>query len=406
MYARVSLLAALVAATALGADPTWPRWRGPDGDGQSPETNLPLKWDAKSVVWRTPLPGAGQSSPVVWGDRLFLTAAPDGGAKRVVLALDRKTGKILWEKQAWAGTPEKSHAQNGWATATCATDGERVVAFFGKGGLHCYSADGKPLWSKTLGEFPGVWGTSASPVIVGNLVVQNCEAAGEGALVAFDKTSGAEAWRTPRPAPEKGGWSTPVLVKANGKQELVLNGERAVTGYDPQTGKELWRCKSFSGRGEPTATPADGLVFLVNGQPGDIYAVRPGGTGDVTKSHMAWHTPRKGGRDQPSPIVVGKYLVVSNMAGLATCYDAPTGKVLWSDRLKGAFSSSPVAAGGKVFFQNEGGDTTVLEPGPEYKVAAENTLGVKGEVFRASLVPCGGYWFTRSDKAAYCVGPK
>ena len=144
----------------------------------------------------------------------------------------------------------------------------------------------------------------------------------------------------------------------------------------------------------------------MNGQPGDIYAVRPGGRGDVTKSHMAWHTPRKGGRDQPSPILAGNFLVVANMAGLATCYDAPTGKVLWSDRLKGSFSSSPVAAGGRVFFQNEAGDTTVIEPGPELSVVASNTLGAKGEVFRASLIPCGGQWFTRSDKAAYCIGAK
>ena len=189
---------------------------------------------------------------------MFLTTAPDGGKSRVVLALDRKTGKILWEKEVWKGSPEKSHAQNGWATATCATDGERVVAFFGKGGLHCFAVDGKPLWSKNLGEFPGVWGTAASPVIVGDLVIQNCDAAGEGLLVAFDKTTGKEAWRTPRTAPERGGWTTPVLVKVGDKQELVLNGEKAVTGYDPATGKELWHCKSFIGRGEPTVTPGAG----------------------------------------------------------------------------------------------------------------------------------------------------
>jgi outer membrane protein assembly factor BamB len=266
--------------------------------------------------------------------------------------------------------------------------------------------DGKLLWSKNLGEFPGVWGTAASPVIAGSLVVQNCDAAGEGSLVAFDKTTGAEVWRTPRTAPERGGWTTPVLVTVGDRQELVLNGEKAVTGYDPVTGKELWHCKSFAGRGDPTVTPGAGLLFVVNGQPGDIYAVRPGGRGDVTESHMAWHTPRKGGRDQPSPILAGNFMVVANMSGLATCYDVPTGKVLWSDRLKGAYSSSPVAVGRRVFFQNDAGDTTVIEPGPELMVTTVNTLGAKGEVFRASLSPCGGQWFTRSDKAAYCIGGK
>ena len=280
-----------------------------------------------------------------------------------------------------------------------------MVAFFGKGGLHCYSVEGKPLWSRDLGSFPGPWGTAASPVIVGDLVIQNCDAQGEGALVALNKLDGKPVWRTLRPAPERGGWTTPVLIQVGDRQELVVNGERAVTGYDPVSGKELWSCKSFSGRGDPTVCPGKGLVFVVNGQPGDIYAVKPGGSGDVTKTHMAWHTPRKGGRDQPSPILVGDYLVVANMAGITTCYEAATGKALWTERLKGAFSSSPIAAGGKAYFQNEAGETFVIEPGPEAKVVAQNTLGARGEVFRASLTACGGQMFTRSDKALYCIGP-
>src|SRR5262249_50578914 len=214
------------------------------------------------------------------------------------------------EKEAWTGTPEASHAQNGWASACCATDGERVVAFFGKGGIHCYSVDGKPLWSRDLGTFPGQWGTAASPIIVGDLVIQNCDAQGASSIVALNKNSGQEVWRTARSAPERGGWSTPVLVQAGDHQELVLNGETAVTAYDPLTGKVLWTCKSFAGRGEPTITPGRGLVFMVNGLRGDMYAVRPGGNGDVTRSHMAWHTPRRGGRDQPSPIVIRKYLIL------------------------------------------------------------------------------------------------
>jgi outer membrane protein assembly factor BamB len=238
-------------------------------------------------------------------------------------------------------------------------------------------------------------------------VIQNCDAANQGLLAAFDKSTGMEKWRTPRTAPERGGWTTPVLAKVGDQQELVLNGEKAVTAYDPATGKELWRCSSFSGRGEPTVTQgAGGLLFVVSGQPGDIFAIRPGGRDDVTKTHMACHTPRKSGRDQPSPILAGNFMVVADMAGVATCYDAPTGKALWSDRLKGAYSSSPVAVGRRVFFQNEVGVTTVIEPGPELNVVAENTLGVKGEVFRASLIPCAGHWFTRSDKAAYCIEAK
>lgn len=396
-----------IAFPTLAADPNWPQYRGPRWDGHSLETGIPTQWDARSVVWKADLKGRGQSSPVVWGDRIFLTTALDNGAERVVFCLDRKTGKLLWEQVAWKGTPEKSHAMNGWATATCATDGERVFAFFGKGGLHAYTVEGKPLWSRELGEFAGPWGTSASPMLVCDLLVQNCDAAQEAYLLAVDKTTGKTVWKTPRDVPERGGWSTPILVKSNSGQELVVNGAKVVTGYDPVKGTKLWTCKTFNGRGEPTATPGLGLVFMVNGLRGDIYAIRPGGKGDVTSSHMAWHTPRQGGRDQPNPIVVGKYLVVADMTGITTCYDGEKGNVIWKDRLDGKFSSSPIAVEGKMYFQNEAGVTYVLDPGPAMKVVSKNTLEATAkEEFRASLTPSNGQLFSRSDKTLYCIEAK
>src|SRR5262245_37261378 len=163
------------------------------------------------------------------------------------------------------------------------------------------------------------------------MVIQNCDAAGEGSLVAVEKKTGKDVWKVKRPAPERGGWTTPVLVNVGNKQELVLNGEAMVTAHDPTSGAQLWSCKSFVGRGDPTVTPGKGLLFVVNGQPGDIYAIKPGGSGDVTKSHMAWHTPRKNGRDQPSPILVDDYLVVCSMQGITSCYQASTGKPLWTE---------------------------------------------------------------------------
>lgn len=367
---------------------------------------MPVHWDAQAIVWKTPLPGLGQSSPMIWGDQIFLTAALDKGKKRVVLCVDRLKGTILWQQEAWSGPPEPSHIMNGWASASCATDGERVVAFFGKGGLHCYAMDGKPLWSRDLGEFAGKWGTSACPIIVGDLVVQNCDALKEAFLVGIDKKTGKTMWQTPRTVPEKGGWSTPVLVKAGGRLELVLNGEKAVTAYDPVRGTQLWSCKSFAGRGEPTVTPANGLVYVINGLAGDIYAVRPGGSGDVTRTHMTWHTPRKGNRDQPSPIVVGNYLVVTDMKGITACYDSASGKELWKSRLgDGAFTASPIAAGGLVYFLNETGVTFVLEPGPQKKLVAENSLAAgRDEIFRASLTPNHGRIYARSQTHLYCIG--
>jgi len=394
----------VIALPCLAADANWPQWRGPRGDGHSAEAGVPIQWDARSVVWKAPLKGRGQSSPVIWGNRIFLTTALDNGKQRLVFCLDRKDGKLLWERVAWRGTPEKSHEMNGWATPTCATDGERVFAFFGRGGLHAFTVDGKPLWSRDLGRFEGPWGTSASPILAGDLVIQNCDAEKEAYLLAVDKRTGKTVWKTPRDVPERGGWSTPVLVPVSGRQELVLNGARAVTGYDPVTGKVLWSCRSFNGRGEPTATPGCGLVFMVNGLPGDLYAVRPGGSGDVTRSHMAWHTPRRGGRDQPSPIVVDNYLVVADMGGITTCYEADSGKELWKERLNSRFLSSPIAAGGRVYFQNEAGVTYVIEPGAKKKLVSQNNLDAPtDETFRASLTPSGGQVFARSDRALYCI---
>ena len=402
-FAFLLLLTGYSTAPAVADD--WPSWRGPAGDGHTKESGLPTRWDAKSVLWKTALPGEGQSSPVVWGDRIFLTAALQKGKKRVVLCVDRHKGNILWQDEAWAGTPEKSHELNGWASATCATDGERVVAFFGKGGLHCYSVDGKKIWSRDLGSFAGDWGTSACPIIVGDLVIQNCDSTKDAYLIGVDKKTGATVWKTPRKDTPKGGWSSPVLADSGKGKELVLNGETVVTGYDPATGKELWKCKSFAGRGEPTVVPGNGLVYVVNGLAGDIYAVKLGGSGDVTNTHIAWHTPRKGKRDQPSPILVGNYLLAANMDGVITCYHSGTGKILWRDPLRGGtFTASPIAAGGLVYFLNEAGETSVIEPGPTFKRIAENSLGASGELFRASLTPANGQIFARSQTHLYCIG--
>jgi outer membrane protein assembly factor BamB len=398
----IAFLACGVSAAA--ADGDWPNWRGPTCDGHSSETTIPVRWDEKSIVWRTDLPGQGQSSPVVWGDRIFLTTALDSGRQRVVLGIDRRDGRIIWQQTVWTGEPEQSHGMNGWASATCATDGERVVAFFGRGGLHCLDVDGKKLWSKDLGQFQGPWGTGASPLIVGDLVFQNCEAEDQASIAAFDKRTGEIVWQMPRDIPERGGWSSPVLVASASKRELVLNGFNGVTSYDPTSGKKLWFCKSFNGRGEPTATPGQGLVFLVNGLAGDIYAVRPGGEGNVTETHMAWHTPRKAGRDQPSPIVVGEFMIVASMDGIACGYDVSTGRELWKDRLGGRFTSSPIAAGSLVYFQGDAGETVVIKPGPQLTVVSRNSLPTAGgDVFRASLTPSRSQIFSRSNKTLYCV---
>jgi outer membrane protein assembly factor BamB len=401
------LLVVTAAPAAFAAESNWPAWRGPHADGHSAETGLPLTWDASSIAWRAALPGRGQSSPVIWGEKIFLTTALDDGKQRVVLCLSRADGKTLWQKIAWTGTPEPSHKMNGWASATCATDGERVYAFFGHGGgLFCYSVDGELVWSQDLGEFSSPWGTSACPILVGDLVIQNCDADADANLVAFNKKTGAKVWRTSRD--NFRGWSTPVLVNVDGRQEIVLNGHTGVRAYDPATGKELWFCHNSKGRGEPTVTPGGGLLFAVNGLPGgDIYAVRPGGSGTVTDSRRAWHGTRSGGRDTPSPILVGNFLLVVSMPGVLTCYDSTTGKELWQSRLGGKFAASPIAYQGHAFFLDEEGTTTVVEPGPELKITARNALPAgDDEIFRASITPSAGQLFIRSDRTLYCVGTR
>ena len=301
----------------------------------------------------------------MWGKRIFLTGATVDSdvISRHVVCLDRSSGAVLWDQVAATGDGERLHKMNSWATPSCATDGERVVAFFGAGGLHCFSVDGRPLWSRDLGGFPGTWGVGASPIFFKDTVIQNGDAEGDSFLLAVDKTTGKDVWRSPRQSKPKGGWSTPIVIEADKRTELVLNGEFGVESYDLATGKAYWNCRGFNGRGTPMPAWGNGMLYMVNGKSGDVYAVTPGGSGDVTDSHMVWHTERRGGRDLPSPVLADNVMVVIGMAGIATGYDAKTGKELWKERLGGNYSGSPVVADGLVYAASEEGEVLVLEAG-------------------------------------------
>lgn len=399
----VTLMSVFLAAAPLGAAETtnWPGWRGPRGDGHASDARAPKTWDATTVAWKAPLPGIGQSSPVIWGERMFLTSSLDNGAQRLVFCVSTRDGQVLWQHTAWKGEPEKSHAMNGWASATCVTDGEVVVAFFGKGGLHAFALDGTPLWSRDLGIFESPWGVAACPVIVDDVVIQNGDSDRDAFIEAFDRKTGKTIWRKPRPAHR--GWSTPIVWRHGDRRLLILNGHAGVTAYDPTSGEEAWFVKNAAGRGEPTVTPGAGLLFVVCGLAGNMSALRP--ADDAEKPREAWSAPRRGGRDLPSPIVVGEYLLVTSMNGIATCYEASSGKELWKERLNGQFSSSPIAANGLAYLQSEAGETVVIEPGPTFKVIARNSVGAASdELFRASLVASGGRIYARSNKVLYCIG--
>lgn len=408
MKSPLSLVLSLVVAGGgvleLHAEQNWTRFGGPAGFGRSAETGLPVRWDAKSVAWQATLQGAGQSSVVNWGNRLFLTSAAPDGTKRWLHCLDRQTGKLRWERAVAVGSPEAIHKMNTFASPTCATDGERVIAFFGPGGLHCFDLEGNPQWSRDLGSFPGVWGVGASPIIDGDLVIQNCDAAGPSSLVALNKATGEPVWTAKRPDAERGGWSTPIVIEVAGRRELVLSGEFGVHAYDPATGRELWFCEGFAGRGEPVPVYAHGLLYVVNGLPGNTYAVRPGGKGDVTATHRVWDARRVGGRDQPAPAVVGDFLLISSMSGILTTYDAKTGAIHFTERLGGRVTASPLTANGLVYFQLEAGEVVVIKPGKTLDIVARNSTGAaKNEIFRAGLAPIQGDLFTRSRSVVYCI---
>jgi outer membrane protein assembly factor BamB len=409
MKSFLSLL--LVAVTGGGhvlhAEPNWSRFGGPQGYNQSAETALPVKWDAGAVVWKTTLQGTGQSSVVNWGDRLFVTSATADGSKRWVHCLDRQTGKLQWEREFQVAKSEVIHKMNTFATPTCVTDGARVIAFFGRGGLHCLDLEGNAKWSRDLGPFPGPWGVAASPIIDGNLAIQNCDAEGPCSLVALNKETGAPVWTATRSETERGGWSTPIVIEAAGRRELVLSGQFGVNAYDPASGRELWFCEGFAGRGEPVPAYAHGLLYVVNGLPGNTYVIRPGGNGNVTATHRGWDARRVGGRDQPAPTVVGDFLLISSLSGILTTYDARTGHIHFTERLGSAVAASPLVANGLVYFQMENGEVIVIKPGKTLEIVARNTVGsARDEIFRSALVPIQGRLFARSRSVVYCIaGP-
>jgi outer membrane protein assembly factor BamB len=405
---RLGLVGAVLAILVpgrLAAEVNWPGWGGPNGTSHTQETGLPLTWSDGNVLWKAQLKGAGQSTPVLWGNQIFLTTAVDKGRQRVVFCVDRRDGKRLWEHIAWTGEPEASHAMNGWASSTCATNGKVVVAFFGRGGMHGYALDGKHLWSRDLGRFEGPWGTAASPIFYGDTVIQNCDSEStEAGLLAVDYRTGETVWNTPRA--NLRGWSTPILIRTPQREELILNSHAGVRSYEPKTGRELWWCQGFNGRGEPVPAYGNGLLVCVNGLAGDIYSVRPGGEGDVTATDRVWHTPRRAGRDLSSPVVIDKYVLVVSMAGILTCYDCASGKELWKERIGEKYSSSPLVSEGRAYFQNDAGETTVVEPGEKLNVVATSKLtSDSDELFRSALVPSQGQIFVRSTKNLYCIGP-
>lgn len=377
----------------------WPRWRGPSAQGLVTGTGYPDTWSSsQNILWKTPVPGSGNSSPIVWADRILLTTAYDRGRRLSVLAFRRSDGRLLWETFAPEGrTDSGAHFKNGHASATPATDGQRVYVSFGARGLVAVDLNGKIVWHRDLGPMDTYHGAAGSPLLYKDRIILYQDQYSGSFIAAFDTRTGKQVWRTAREA--NVGWGTPVAVRAGDHDEIIVNSQQRVHAYDPETGRELWRCSGTTYEVIPTPVVGHGMVFCASGRAGPTLAIRPGGRGDVTRSHLAWTSPR-GSPFVPSPILHGEYLyMVNDMASIVTCLDAKTGKAVWQGRLgvaqREGFSASPVASDGKLFFTNDDGETFVLRAGPTFELLHVNRIG---ERTLASPALVDGRWYIRTDR--------
>jgi outer membrane protein assembly factor BamB len=422
----------------------WPSFRGPAASGVADGSPTPVKWSAatgENILWKTPLAGVAVSSPIVWGDRIFVSTAvssdPNVGIRTglygdveplndqskhawKLIALDKRTGKVVWDRVAHEGIPKtKRHPKSSQASPTPVTDGRRVIVSFGSEGLYAYDFDGKLVWTRDLGVLNAgwfydpdyEWGIGSSPIIWKNLVIVQCDIQKNSFIAAFDVATGEPAWRTARE--EIPSWSTPAIYESNGRAELVTQATTFTRGYDPATGKELWRLAGNSEIAIPTPIVGPGLIIVTNGYRGvqPIFAIKPGATGNITltgdqtkSDFVAWST-KHGGPYIPTPVIYGEHLYVLLNNGVLAAYDVRTGDRLYQERLGpgGSFSASPVAADGKIYLLSEDGDVFVVKAGPKYELLATNPMG---EVLMATPAISSGVIIIRGLKDVFAIGQR
>ena len=382
----------------------WTRWRGPSGQGDVAGEGYVDSWgEDHNILWKVEVPGSGNSSPIVWGDRIFLTSEAERGAKRSILAFRRSDGELLWQAAAPGGPSERAHPKNGHASGTATTDGERIYAFLGNHGLLAVDFDGRRVWHQDLGEASNYHGPSSSPLLYEDRVIVVQDQRSDSYVAAFDKTTGLELWRTPRS--QRVGWNSPIALRTGDRDEIVVSGQGQVQAYDPRTGEELWRAKGNTFEVIPTPVVGHGLIFCSSGRAGPTLAIRPGGSGDVTDTHVVWSAP-KGSPFVPAPIIVGDHLfMVNDMISVVTIYDAKSGEVTSQGRLgssgRESFSAAPVSFDGKVFFTNDDGDTFVLKAGPKVEILHVNSLG---ERTLASPALVDGRLYIRTRQHLLAIG--
>jgi len=445
ILAAITIAAALTFSGATAGVSRWPSFRGPSASGVAEGQDLPDSWNGTSgenIRWKVTIPGLAHSSPIVWDDRIYVTTAisslPNASFKPglygegtasedrtpqrwVVMALDRNTGRTIWQRTAYEGVPrEKRHIKATYANATPATDGKTIVAFFGSQGLYAFGADGELRWKVDLGvlnagayDLPEYeWGTASSPIIYKNLVIVQCDTQNESFVLAVDIATGKTAWKTSRK--ELPSWGTPTVYTSSSGQgaELITNASNFIRGYDPETGAERWRLGGSSKITAPTPVFVDGMIIVASGRAPErpIFAIRPGGQGDITLAADAESSPniawRKTGRGSymPTPLIYNGLVYVLANQGLFDAYDLATGREIYRRRLEpvgSGFSSSPIAADGRLYLSSEDGDIFVIQGGAEFKVLSKNAMG---EPVMATPAIAGGTMYVRGERQLFAIG--
>ena len=420
MKAQKLLLQALafLIFIAVASAENWPQFRGPTGQGTSTEAGLPVRWTAtENVAWKTSIPGESWSSPIVWGDRVFVTSATEGGLSCRVLSLDRKSGSVLWNKEVFQQVPRRKEGRNSYATPTPATDGARVYACFGDGSFAALNFAGEVVWTNRDYPFYSQHGLATSPILQRGLLIMSRDGSSEGEdkglgwqkpwdqsfILALDAQSGQELWKTRR------GWSRishgmPALWEQDGKVRIVSEAGDVVQGFDAQTGERLWSSEVIGEGKVPSTVIGEGLVFTAGGWGGkeSIKAFHLGGQGDLKETQLVWQQ-KKGMPKVPSMLYVKPHLFAVTDNGLATFMKAATGETVWQERIGGSFSASPVAAHGRIYCVADNGETTIIEVAPEFKVLARNPLDEK---VQASPAIAQGQILIRTEKHLFAIGQK
>ena len=416
----IAFFSAILLSFAVRAE-NWPAWRGADGLGITRERNLPAQWSAtQNVRWKIALPDRGNSSPIVWRNRVLVTQALEKEQRLKVMCFERSEGKLLWQSGVSSSGKDPTHKTNPYGASSPVTDGERVIAWFGSAGMYGYDLNGKELWHRDLGQQSHIWGYGSSPIIYRDLCILNFGPGPRSFLIALNKKTGDTVWQVdvpPLPTGERtdgfagkpdgeiGSWSTPLVLEVNGRDELIMSWPGQLRGLDPKTGKELWHCDGLNPLVYASPIYGEGVLVAMSGFMGSAIAVKTGGTGDVTASHRLWKRDRTKNRIC-SGVITGGHIYVMNMEGIAECLELNTGRTVWEERLPGRGPkadswSSMVLAGDRIYLPNQSGDVTVLRASPKFEVIAVNSIG--NEMCNASLAVSDGELFLRTDKHLWCI---